>query len=163
MAALDVYEFDGEDIGRALQFFACDDQRRGMLLLCPGIDRGCEGQQLWERRVLQDTQQVHVGVLRMVFTRRCRSVEDHALEIRPCSLLQAGNEVVDLLFRNQIFRSHRVPRANLPASTSAAATRTTTAESSETTSAATESSTTPPGAATPARSTTPAAAAPSSK
>src|SRR5882762_1959876 len=144
MVPLHVRELDREHVRRALQLRTRDQQRRRMALLRPPLDRRRECQQLRKYRVLQYTKQVYVGVLGIVLARNRRAVENQALEIRLRSLPKACDELADLFFWNQVFRSHDIPQSiPLPPPARSPTARAAPAESTEPSSVPAESATAP--------------------
>ena len=62
MVALDVHEFDGEDVRRAPKLFHGENQRRGIALLQPPIRDGMQTFEIGRRCAINDAQDVQVRV-----------------------------------------------------------------------------------------------------
>src|SRR5579883_2287269 len=76
------------------------------LLPHPLGDGRRNGEELRERGVLENDEQVDVGELRVVIPRDRGAVKDDAFEVRTGSLAQLRHKVADLLFWNCLVR-HR--------------------------------------------------------
>src|SRR5512142_450627 len=77
---LDVECLNGEDIGRRAQlFFGKDERWATAQLLCPPVEHGCDLVELGAPCVLQQNQQIDIGVLLVEVAASRRSVQHDGL------------------------------------------------------------------------------------
>src|SRR5579864_5626360 len=95
-----VEQFDGENIGGALQFVARHAERGRLFLAVPPLNGGRQRLQSRKRTVAQNTKKIEVRQAWMEVTRHGGAKQKDGLDIRPARIADALNELLDFIFRN---------------------------------------------------------------
>ena len=89
VARFHVEEFDGEDVGGALELVVGEDERRVVAFFGPPFGDAVEGFEIGGNSAFDQAEDVEVGVALVEFARGCGAVESYGLEVISCRGLQA--------------------------------------------------------------------------
>ena len=98
VAGLHVEEFDGEDVGGAIEFVAGEDEWRVIAFFDPPFGDAVEGFEVFGVGVIDEAEDVEVGLAGAEFAGGGGAVEDDGDEVCAGGGLEAGEEFFELGF-----------------------------------------------------------------
>jgi hypothetical protein len=98
MAGFHVEEFDGKDVGGTVEFVAGEDERGVIAFFDPPFGDGVEGFEIFGVGVIDEAEDVEVGLAGAEFAGGGGAVEDDGNEVGACGGLEAVEEFFELGF-----------------------------------------------------------------
>jgi hypothetical protein len=100
MAGLHVEEFDGEDVGGTGEFVAGEDERRVIAFFDPPFGDGVEGFEIFGAGVIDEAEDVEVGLAGAEFAGGGGAVEDDGDDVGAGGGVEAVEEFFELGFHD---------------------------------------------------------------
>ena len=98
VAGFHVEEFDGEDIGGAVELVAREEEGRMVALFDPPLGDAVEGFEIFGVRVVDEAEDVEIGLAGAEFASGGGTVEDDGDQVGAGGGLEAGQEFFELRF-----------------------------------------------------------------